>query len=143
MWSEIERQYKNELKKISDRIVKIFQEAIQEAIYNESNSQMTWWNRSNDLKDSVSAKIDNDGKLLVYINTDKLNYYSYVNFEKTDKETSEIVPWLLEHGHHGSYGKGMYKNYEGRNYLELAYEKIKNEFPELELEIIDEMPKWI
>lgn len=143
LWAEIESQYKDELRKISDRVVQLMQEAIQETVYDVSDPNMTWYERTESFKNAVDVKFDNDGDLIVYINTSRLNLYSWVNFKQTENESSEIVPWLLEEGHHGQNGYGMYRNYSGRHYLEVAQEKISREFPELDIQIINEQPEWI
>ena len=143
LWAEIESHYKEEMRKISDRVVQLMQEAIQETIYDVSDPFITMWERTNDFKNSVDVRYEEDGSLIVYINTDKLNYFSYVDYKKTDKEISGILPWLLEEGHSGNYGSGLYRKYPARHYLELAQEKIKQEFPELEIQIINEQPEWI
>jgi len=143
LMTELEREYNIELKKIQDKIKLLMQEAIEETVYGYSDYLKTWYDRTNDFKNSVDVKIDKDGSMLVYINTDKLNYNSYVNFIDTGTDVSTIVPWLLEEGHHSGDKSDLYHNYNGRGYLENAYEKIKREFPELELEIINEKPDWI
>jgi hypothetical protein len=139
---DLQNQFKEQineyLHEIQDRIVELFKDSIQEAVYDISDTQMTWWERTEDFKNSVSIQYDSEGALVVYVDTDKLDYYSYINFQKTDIEVSDSLPMWLEDGHNSDKPNqyGMYANYNGRNYLELAYEKINSEFPDLQVQIL-------
>ena len=141
---EFQKQIDEYLESIKDKIIELMQEAIEESVYDISNPNITWYERTDNFKNAVDIVFEGDN-LIVYINTDKLNYYSYISFQKTDNDVSSIVPWLLEEGHYSDKQNqyGLYKEYSGRHYLELAQEKIHNEFPELQLTIINEEPEWI
>jgi hypothetical protein len=134
---ELKKYKKQILNTIKNRIVDIFKESIQESVYDVSESNgITWYERTEGFKNSVDIKWSGDD-LLAYINTDMLNdYYSWINFNKTDNKVGQYLGEFLEEGHHGENGFGMYRDYEARHFLELAHYKIQNEFPGLEIRII-------
>jgi len=144
LFGSIAGQYQISLNGIAEEIKLLFQEAIQESIYDVSDPIRTgWYPRTDDFKNSVDVLVDISGELFVYIDASKLNYYSVVNYSKTNKNVSDIVPWLLEEGHHNGSLNDLYHNYEGRGYLENAYEKILSAFPGLLVTIINEEPDSI
>jgi hypothetical protein len=150
---QFQEQIEEYLSGISGEISNLFKEAIEESVYNASDGLNTdfklegetWWERSEDFLNAVDITYDDNGSLIIFVNTDKLDYYSYVAFTKTEKNASEIVPWLLEEGHSSSKSNqyGMYSDYKGRHYLELAKQKVQEEFPGLLIEIINEEPDHI
>lgn len=140
---EFELQMKLYLEGIANESKILFQDAIRETVYDISNPDITWYQRTEDFVDAVDAKFEDDGSLLVFINTDKLNYYSWANFQQTDKNVSSAVGWFIEEGHNGGYGYGMYKDYSPRKFLESAYGKIHSKYPDLLLEIINDKPDWV
>ena len=143
LMAEIQSQYIDSLQSIADRVKQLFQEAIQETIYDYTDFLMTgWYQRTHNFENAVDTKLNIDGSLLVYIDTSKLNYYSYVNYERTDNNVSDIVPWLLEEGHHSGNSNDLYHNYNGRGYLENALAKIHSEYPTLILTIVNEQPQF-
>jgi hypothetical protein len=132
LWSQIESQYQSELNKIGDRVVQLFKQAIEEKIYNYY--EPTVYERTYMFLESVKYHYNwQDGSLFVFsdINT---GYYSVVD---GSDQTQNISKWL-EYGHNDGRGNGQYHNYEGRGYLERAYELIKNEYPNLEVKIISD-----
>jgi hypothetical protein len=141
LFENIAGQYQTSLNGIAEEVKMLFQEAIQESIYDVSDPIRTgWYQRTNDFENSVDILFDINGGLFVYIDTAKLKYYSVVNYSKTKNNVSDIVPWLLEEGHHNGSLNDLYHNYEGRGYLENAYEKIISAFPGLLMTIINEEP---
>jgi len=141
--AEFQLQMEMYLEGIAVEMKTLFQDAIRETVYDVSNPDITWYQRTEDFVNAVDTEFKDDGSLLVFINTDKLNYYSWVNFQQTDKNMSSAVGWFIEEGHNGGYGYGMYKDYSPRKFLESAYEKINNRYPDLQLEIINEAPDWV
>ena len=135
---EIQRCKLEYLTQIKNRLIELFQEAIQEKIYDISNPDMTWWQRTNDFINSIDFKFESNDSALVYVNVDKLNYFSYVNFQETSNDVSDEIPLLLEFGHHSDKSNqyGMYKDYSGRYYLETALLKMQSEYPDLKFEIV-------
>ena len=134
---EIQRVQKEYLDEIKGRLVELLQEAIQEKVYDVSDNSMTWWDRTDAFKNSVDVKFEGDNGLFIYPNTNKMEYYSYTAFQKTNNNVSEHIPELLEYGHHSSKPNqyGMYRDYSAREYLETAINKMKSEFPDLQFEI--------
>jgi|GEM_PF-1548830 len=144
LFGNIAGQYQINLASISEEIKQLFEEAIQESIYDVSDPVRTgWYQRTDDFKNSVDVLLDINGQLFVYIDTSKLNYYSVVNYSKTNKNVSDIVPWLLEEGHHNGSLNDLYHNYDKRGYLENAEEKILSAFPGLIVTIVNEEPDRI
>jgi len=144
LWESIAGQYQVNLNGIAEEIKLLFQEAIQETIYDVSDPIRTgWYPRTDNFKKSVEVGFDELGNLFIYIDTSQLNYYSVVNYSQTNKNVSDIVPWLLEEGHHNGSLNDLYHNYDKREYLENAYEKIQSAFPDLLLTIINIEPDRI
>lgn len=139
---DLQAQFKQQIEEylisIQNRVQELFKDAIQESVYDVSNNTMTWWERTENFKNAVNLQYDSDGALIVYVDTNQLDYYSYVSFQKTDVEVSNFLPMWLEEGHSSDKTNqyGMYAEYTGRQYLELAKEKINNEFPDLKIEIL-------
>ena len=144
LFGNIADQYQVSLNGIAEEVKILFQEAIQESIYDVSDPiRRGWYQRTNDFENSVDVLIDINGELFVYIDTSKLNYFSVVNYSQTNKNVSDIVPWLLEEGHHNGSLNDLYHNYDKRGYLENAEEKILSAFPGLVVTIINEEPDGI
>ena len=135
---EILRVQKEYLDEIKSRLVELLQEAIQEKVYDISDTTITWWDRTNAFKNSVDVKFEGDNGLFIYPNTEKMEYYSYTSFQKTDNNVSDHIAELLEYGHHSSKPNqyGMYRDYSAREYLETAVSKMESEFPDLQFEIV-------
>lgn len=150
---EIDRMIELEVESMKKECIKLFQEAIQEEVYDvtdaikssNNGNKPDYFPRSYLLKQAVNCEMIDMDSMIVQINTDKIAYNSYVNFRDTGKGVSKNVPWLIYHGHNYNGAKnqyGLYKNYAGRDYLQSAYNKIKAKFPEFEISIIaDEVKK--
>jgi hypothetical protein len=144
--SELQSQYiayyTSQLENIADDIEEILQDAIQTNVYDYYKP--SWYERTNSLKDSIRSEVKNVNgipTLYVYIDTDLLNYNSAYD----SKNVSTEVPFWIESGHNArnylptnSNGEQFYNEfhaYEGRRYLEEAYEEINRKYGSMGLNI--------
>lgn len=136
-FQEILKQYQKEyFAQVSTDLIELFKTAINDTIYDIYSP--TQYTRTYMLRESVVARFnEQEGALYVYsdINT---SYYSAVD----GRDVSQAIQWFIEEGHNDNSGiNNMYHNYSGRHYLEKAQELIKQKFPDLKIEIInDETP---
>jgi len=131
--AEFQAQVEMYLKSIQSRVEALFKQGIDESIYQYYTP--VEYKRSYMFLNSVKAHIDlATGKMYVYsdINT---GYYSAVTGEDV---SDSISTWLQRTGHYDGKGSGQYHSYQKRGYLQRCYELIHNEFPDLEVEIIEE-----
>lgn len=135
LWNNISQQFNSNIKIICKRVEELFKQAIDETIY-EAYSPNTY-DRTYMFRDSVKAHYDeNEDVIYVYsdINT---GYYSAVD----GRDVTPAISYWLEHGHEDNTGiNNAYHSYSGREYLRRAEELIKKEFPDLDIEIVDEEP---
>jgi hypothetical protein len=130
-------KYKNQLiKNIQPELEEIFKQALDISVYNAYTP--TEYNRTYALRNSVRSKIE-DGKLLLYIDTDTLSYYSVYN---TNRNVSEAVPFWIESGHMDSSGiENQFHDYEARYYLEQCKQLIISKYGNtFEVNIINDIP---
>ena len=80
----------------------------------------------------------NEREIFVFINSEKLNYYSAYD---NGRDVSEAVPWFIYTGHKDSTGvDNWFHNYPKSYFLEVAQENIKKEFPYLDIQIVANPP---
>lgn len=141
--SEINRLIQIEINKIIEIGKEALHDGLLECVYNyyspntydiENNNE-----RTNQLINSVDGKIDDEGNVVIFINTDKLSYHNVLG-----EDTSNKIPWLVENGHDDGIGekeqgKNQFHRYEARNYLELAQQIISDKLG-VECEIINDNP---
>lgn len=132
---ELEEELKKYLNNIKEDIKKIFQQAIQDKVYDYY--QTNTYRRSGELRDSVAVEIKNN-TIYVYNDVNDMWYESAVD----GRNVTNIVPWLVNEGHSDGVGDNQYHNFEGRHYLEEAYEKIKKKYPDLDIEIVNDKPPY-
>jgi hypothetical protein len=121
------------LELVQERVKEIFQESLDDGLYDIYNPSV--YHRNYSLRDSVTTHIDTENNILyVYPNINEGIYYSAV----TGEDVSQYVAdWILVTGHHdGSSVDNMYHNYDARNVLQIAKQKIEKEFG-FDVEIID------
>lgn len=129
----------SDLEDIKDECVSMFKDAIQTEVYNHYSP--SWYSRSNQLIDSVTARIEGNN-ILVYIDDSVLNYNSWINFIDTGKEVGSAIPYWVESGHNGAYGTGEYRDFEPRKYLEKAQQLVIEKYKEygITVEIVNDIP---
>ena len=130
--AEFQAQVDAYLESIKNRISELFKQGIQESIYDYYSP--TEYNRTYNFLNSVRTDIDLvTGKMFVYADVTS-GYVSAVS----GKDVSDSISNWLNKGHYDYKGSGEYHSYEKRNYLLRCYALIHDEFPELDLEIIEE-----
>lgn len=135
MQLQFEQELNTYYKNMENRISELFKQAIQENVYDYYASPRVY-ERTYTFINSVKVHLDlESGQLYVYNDlNDGSSYYSVVD---GSSQYQNISHWI-ESGHEDSTGiANQYHTYEGRRYLERAKELIMAEFPELEIEIID------
>jgi hypothetical protein len=131
-WSDIEKYYNNELKKIANRCKEILEECIDSEVYDKYTPH--FYERSYQLRDNVEVNIKGD-YIYVYVNTGNMYYES--NKPNVQYPASQWVPYWVNYGHNTDKGGVfMYDNYPSRNYIQVAKERIKNELG-VDVEIIE------
>lgn len=124
--ADIKNMILQQAKIIQEECEESLRAAILEAVYQSYIPVTGGYERTNQLLNSISSKIDTNGNIMVYVDTDKLNYIS-----NDGENVSEKVPWWIEQGHtqKGFEGLGdQYRDYEARSFLELAESIIKSKF---------------
>jgi len=119
------------LNEIKEKLIVLFKQALDETVYSAYSPSV--YKRTYMLLNSVRVTEDiSTGDLYVFsdINT---GYYSAVD---GSDQSMNINKWV-EYGHHDG-GTGEYHDYSGRGFLERAEELIKNEFPYLNIEIVND-----
>jgi hypothetical protein len=149
---DFRRQVEEHLRAIQNDCIKILNESIKDTVYSHINSQYGY-ERTNQLQDinNIKCKINNDGELTIYIDTDNMNYYT---FGKGGSDTgrgsvdSSLVVHVLEVGHDvsGEYSRDSSSNYDywdnypAQHFLELAQQRIKSKYPDLSIEVLRGQP---
>lgn len=113
-----------DLELIKERVKEIYKESIQTQVYDSYFPSQ--YVRTDQLLDDIAVKINDDGSLVVYNDTNSMNYTSVVS----GKNVSPYVAGWINYGHHDNSGiDNMYHNYEGRDFLFKAKELIEQEYP--------------
>ena len=148
LWAEIEGQLYASLDSIGGHVVQLFKQAIQEKVYDYYSpipEEKGGYKRTMAFIDSVTFEyIWEEDSLFVYTDITS-NTYSSRYGDKGD--VSEYVATWLEHGHSDGIGvvrdgENQFHEYEGRSYLERAYELISKAYPFLYVEIVDEVAEY-
>jgi hypothetical protein len=144
-FNELIKQYNKDINKISERIKQIWRETVQEDVYDIYDPKYyadKHGNRTNQLKDKVTSKLEN-GILYVYADTEDMNYYSFGDKDKP--VNAEAVVHFVDVGH--NYGDSPFPNdydnfyhYEGRRFIEKFAERVKQEYPEYEIQVFRDTP---
>ena len=132
--AQFRQQIDEYLMTIQNKVEELFRQSIQECIYDYY--QPTVYQRNYTFLNSVTAHIDlASGVMYVYSDINEgTQYYSAVD---GSPQFQNIGHWM-ESGHSDNTGYGgQYHQFEGRNYLERAKELINQEFPDLQIQILD------
>ena len=124
------------LRQIQDDLKDLFQQAIQESIYDRYDP--VEYQRSYDFLNQIGMKFVDD-KLIIYNDINDMYYTSAVD----DSEVTSALPWFLEHGHSDGIGNNLYHDYSGRHYLEVCKEFIESKYPDMKVQIIDDEPSMV
>jgi predicted ATP-binding protein involved in virulence len=137
--AQFKQQIDEYLASIQDRIQELFQQGIQESIYNYYPDPIQY-DRNYTFLNSVKAHIDlENGIMYVYNDLNEgSQYYSAVD---GTSQFQNISNWL-ENGHNDGIGESIpkenqYHQFEGRRYLEHCRDLIQSEFPDLQIKILD------
>ena len=137
--AQFRQQIDEYLMTIQNKVEELFKEAIQESIYDYYTpipEEHGGYHRNYTFLNSVTAHIDmKSGIMYVYSDLNEgSQYYSAVD---GSPQFQNIGHWM-ESGHSDNTGYGgQYHQFEGRNYLERAKELINQEFPDLQIQILD------
>lgn len=140
MWEEY---LKEQLPIVKQRCIEIFRRAIDENIYKYYDPHgENYYHRTYRLLDTIDAKLNNDGSLLVYCDTDNMpDYWSAVDGRDIPGEN---VAYWVQWGHDDDSPLiNQYHHYTPRNFLQRAQELIQNEYPELDVKIISDTPPLV
>ena len=145
---QFKQQINEYLESIKDDIKNILHEAIMDTVFSYNPSEYRRTGQLEDI-DNIDVKFDNDGSLIVYINTDNLQYYSFGKGEGYDNSglkqiNGDCLTHFLEVGH-DSYSPyegdaDMFWHYPARRFLEVAQERVQEKYPDLIVTVIREQP---
>lgn len=137
--SELETQINayclEQLQAIRNDAENILRDAIQTKVYDYYPNPI-WYERTNSLLNSVNVEIksmNGINTLYVFVDTNLLNYMSAYNKRNSSRGTvSNAVPYWIDEGHYDSnnyFGGGnQFDEYEGRHYLEEAFEQLQSRY---------------
>jgi hypothetical protein len=135
--SEITSDINIYIKNIEKRVKEILIDEINKSVYMAYPNPKEYV-RTRQLINNVRTEIKGD-ILYAYINTGNMYYYSVVSGE----DVSDLVPYWVNYGHHRQISNPipMYDDYPagqngGRQFIEKAIQRIKDELGIEEVEII-------
>lgn len=130
----------NLLNDILNDCVSIVQDCIQEYVYDFYSP--TWYERTNNLKDSVKGEVKN-GVLYIYHDNNMLDYKS--QYKSLVGDISPLIPYIIDYSGHQARNyigdNNMFNYYPsfganmGRKYLDVAKSRIKSKY-DVDVEII-------
>lgn len=129
---------KKYFKEIEQDIIQIFQEAIDQTIYDAYTPNT--YKRTYMFRDSVRCHYDYKNNVLYVYSDINTGYYSAVD----GRDVTPAISYWLQEGHSDGTGiDNQYHNYQGRNYLEKAEKMIKEKYPDLKLKIVNDSPPTV
>ena len=138
LWNNISQQIISDMEAVCKRVEELFKQAIDETIINVYSPNT--YVRTYMFRESVKAHYDKNNDVIYVYSDINSGYYSAVD----GRDVTPAISYWLEHGHEDDTGiDNAYHNYGERRYLERAEELIKKEYPDLDIEIIDEPPSKV
>lgn len=127
---QIKQYEKEKMDEIKPDLIEIFKECVQEAY--DSYQPIVWDRQYRLLNDIVTVDEDN-GKVFLHENLSNAGYTSAVDGGNVDNMLDKFI---FEGHHDGSGIDNMYHNFEPYPALQLAQQRIKEKYPDLDVQIV-------
>lgn len=135
----IQEYKKEQLHKIAPELENILRECIEEVVY-KGYPNPVQWDRQYRLLNHIVTVDEDDGKIFIHENLLGAGYFSAVDGSNQD---ANLDKFIFE-GHRDNKGSGMFHQYpyaenpsfQPGEVFRLAKQRIKEKYPELEIEIV-------